>query len=119
MSCRPAAPTGSWLGPKRLSPRPGPIPPFSEERGGPEWGLLADLGYRLAAGLGEVELRLPDETGVLRGLGAANARRVLDLVGAQLAVDDVDGNDLEARVAFFVEVVSADDTHEALGLGHL
>src|SRR6266568_6544448 len=85
----------------------------------PEWGLLVDLGYRLAAELGEVELRLPDEAGVLRGLGAANARRVLHLVGAELALDHVDRHDLEARVALLVEVVGADDAHEALGLGHL
>src|SRR5713226_6672122 len=77
------------------------------------------LGYRLAAELGEVELRLPDEAGVLRRLRAADTGGVLDLVGAEAALDHVNRHDLEARVAVGVEVVRADNAHEALGLGHL
>src|SRR2546425_1581151 len=77
-----------------------------------------DLGYRVLGGLGEVELRLPDEARVL-GLRSAHASGVLYGLVAQSRVDDIDRDDLEARVAVGVEVVRSDHTLEAGGLGHL
>src|SRR5207245_8813776 len=100
-SCHPPVTTGISSRRKRRSrPRPRPVLPslVVKGRGGqrrpPRW----ILGYRVLGRLGEVELRLPDEARVL-GLRSAHAGGVLDGLVAQTAVDDVDGDDLEARVA--------------------
>src|SRR5437879_12287934 len=71
----------------------------------PKAASSLDLGYRVLGGLGEVELRLPDEARVL-GLRSANTGGVLDGLVAQTAVDDVDRHDLEAPAAVRVELVS-------------
>src|SRR6267143_923377 len=83
----------------------------------PKAASSLDLGYRVLGGLGEVELRLPDEARVL-GLGPAYTGGVLHRLVAHASVDNVDGHDLEARVAVRVEVVGSDHALEAGRLGH-
>src|SRR6266516_4860919 len=79
----------------------------------PMSGLLAGLWATRLAGLGEVELRLPDEARVL-GVLATDSGGLCDCVCAQATLDHIDRHDLEACVAILVEVVGADHALEAL-----
>src|SRR5207247_6231136 len=104
--------------PLSTAPASSASPPYeSKGRGGLD-GLLAGIwAKRLLAGLREVELCLPDEACV-GGLLAADAGRVLDVVGAQAGLDLVDRHDLQRRVAVLVEPVVADHALEGRDLCH-
>src|SRR4029077_15218393 len=79
---------------------------------GPPPSIVSVVGL---GALREVELSLPDEAVLGRGLAAdaGGLRRVGD------GLDRVDGHDLEAVVAVVVEVVGAHHADDAFGFGHL